>query len=138
MAKTTMIPMKGASGIANVTNAAAEALKAQGYDCTPVILNDTLANMTVKVDRDGIKNIIGLGLECKVTLTLMNDTLNVSVEDEWSNKIIAIALGWFVCLIPFITGIVGCINQSGLSKKIFDAIQMAAASQQNNSAPPTA
>lgn len=130
--------MKGASGIANVTNAAAEALKAQGYDCTPVILNDTLANMTVKVDRDGIKNIIGLGLECKVTLTLMNDTLNVSVEDEWSNKIIAIALGWFVCLIPFITGIVGCINQSGLSKKIFDAIQMAAASQQNNSAPPTA
>ena len=135
MAKTTIVPLKSGTGIAGVTNAAAEALRAQGFECTPVILNDTL---NVKIDRDGIKNIIGLGLESKVTLTLMNDSLNVSVEDEWSNKIIAIALGWFVCLVPFITGIVGCVNQSGLSKKIFDAIQLAAASQQDNPTPPTA
>lgn len=138
MAKTTIVPLKSGTGIAGVTNAAAEALRAQGFECTPIILNDTLANLNVKIDRDGIKNIIGLGLESKVTLTLMNDSLNVSVEDEWSNKIIAIALGWFVCLVPFITGIVGCVNQSGLSKKIFDAIQLAAASQQDNPTPPTA
>ena len=138
MAKTTMLPLAEGVSIASVTNAAAENLRAQGFECNPVVLNDTLANLTVKIDRDGIKNIIGLGLECKASISIMNGTLNVSVEDEWTNKIIAIAVGWFVCLIPFFTGIMGCVNQSGLSKKIFDAIQTAAASQQNNPIPPMA
>ena len=71
---------------------------------------------------------MGLGVECSVTLTVMNGSaLMVNIESVWTNKIVALIIGWFLCWIPCVTGIIGCLSQSELPKKIQMALQMACA-----------
>ncbi|MBR5514803.1 MAG: hypothetical protein IKU52_01220 [Clostridia bacterium] len=90
----------------------------------------TYASSTVlsfSKDIGGINTILGMGAGIKATFTLTNNVLNVSFSDEeWTSKIIALVVGWFCCIIPFITGIIGAINQMDLPKKISnDAIFVA-------------
>ncbi len=116
------------ANIHEIVQAVAQNLSSQGYQCMPQPVGPQSASLTVCKDRDGIQNIIGLGLECRVSLSINGPQLQVSIDSEWSNKIIAIAVGWFICMIPFITGIIGCINQNSLPEKIFTAINMAVSS----------
>lgn len=131
MSSTRNFQVNPNANIHEITQAAAQALSAQGYQCLPQPMGPQSAMLTVSKDRDGIQNFIGLGVECRVTLTLNGQMLAVTIDSEWSNKIIAMAVGWFICLIPFITGIVGAVNQNSLPDKIFTAINMAAMSGGN-------
>lgn len=131
MASTRNFQVNPGANIHEITQAASQALSAQGYQCLPQPMGPQSAMLTVSKDRDGIQNIIGLGVECRVTLTLNGTMLAVTIDSEWTNKIIAIAVGWFICLIPFITGIVGAANQSSLPEKIYTAINMAVISGGN-------
>ncbi len=108
-----------------ITNSIVQTLSSQGYNCIPQPMGPQACMITVSKDNDGIQNIIGLGIECKVTLNLNGTMLNVSIDSEWTNKILAIAIGWFFCLVPFITGIIGAANQNSLPEKIFTAINIA-------------
>ncbi|MBQ6018546.1 MAG: hypothetical protein IJL26_00065 [Clostridia bacterium] len=127
MAVTKMIPVAAGTDINQIVGGAAQNLQSQGYEILTSIMGPESATMTVKRDRDGFKNVVGLGLECRVTLMLINGTqLNVNIDHEWTNKIIAIAIGWFFCLVPFITGIVGAVNQNDLPEKISTALMAAA------------
>ena len=109
----------------SITNALAQNLSSQGYNCVPQPMGPQAAMLIVSKDNDGINNFLGLGVECKVNLTLNGNMLSATIESEWTNKIIAIAVGWFLCLVPFITGIIGAANQNSLPEKIFTAINMA-------------
>ena len=127
MADSKFIPCSADTDPVRVAELAAENLRMQGYEAAVQPMGNS-AMLSVARDRTGFKNIIGLGLECTSTISLMNDnTLNISTESEWSNKIIAVAVGWFLCLVPFITGLVGLINQSELPNKISAAVTAAAA-----------
>ena len=129
---TRVIQFAPGTDLAAVINYASQSLSAQGYAVQAQMLSPASANLVVTKDRDGFKNIIGLGLECKVMLTVTGEgQLSVNVESEWTNKIIAIAVGWFVCMIPFFTGIAGVINQSNMPEKIFTAVTAGAASANN-------
>lgn len=125
MAVSRMIPLAPGVQLTDVVNSAAANLQAQGFAVTAIPLGPTSVSLTAAKDRDGFKNFLGLGLESRATLILTQNGLSVSVEDEWTNKIIALAIGWILCMIPFITGIVGAINQAGLAEKIFTAIMAA-------------
>ena len=119
--------------ISEVVNAASQALSGQGYEVQAQVMSPTAATMVVKKDRDGFKNIIGLGVECRLNLSVVNgNQLVVYVDSEWTNKIIAIAVGWFLCWIVFITGIVGAVNQSGLPEKVSNAVMMASSQSGSN------
>lgn len=130
MSTNRMVAMGAGANLADVVNNACQNLTAQGYKVQSQVLSPANAIVTVSKDRDdGFKNFLGLGLEVKVNLTVMNGTqLSMNAESEWTNKIIAIVVGWFLCLVPFITGIVGAINQSSLPDKVLDVFTGAAAS----------
>ena len=116
-----------ANDINEVLNIAAQSLTGSGYEVMQQPLSPNSGTMIVKKDRDGFSNFLGLGIECSVNAALSNGMLILNIDSEWSNKIIALAIGWFLCLIPFITGIVGCVNQSSLPDKIIAAFTSATA-----------
>lgn len=129
MGKSITVGLKPGYDLGHILSTAEQQLKSQGYETALAVTNQNNANMVVKKDRDGIKNIIGMGVECQVNITVISEnTMTVNIESEWTNKIIAIALGWFCCLIPLITGILGCSTQSSLPNKISQTIQLSAAS----------
>ncbi|MBP3938383.1 MAG: hypothetical protein IK955_03155 [Clostridia bacterium] len=124
MSTSKMLSVAPGVGINSIVNGACYNLNAQGYNCVPSIMGPTSAMIVVQKDRDGFKNFMGMGVECRVTLTLNGNMLNLNIESEWTNKVIAMVVGWFLCLIPFITGIVGAVNQNGLPGKIETAVMM--------------
>ena len=103
-----------------------EILRIQHFETEVFPIGPNSLMLRIRRDRTGLKNIVGLGLESRATLTHNGgDTLSVSIENEWVNKIVALAVGWFFCLIPFITGIIGCISQGDMPAKITSAVTAA-------------
>lgn len=125
MATMRAYPIGPGASIQTIAQAVEQNFMGQGFQVNSQIMSPANAMITIGKDRDGFKNIIGLGLECRVSLMINGNQLSVSIDSEWTNKIIAIVVGWFLCLVPFITGIIGAINQSSLPEKIFTAIQIA-------------
>ncbi len=76
----------------------------------------------------GINMLLGLGEGISATCSLMGkekDMLSVNFADgDWTGKIIGLVAGWFLCLIPFITAIIGACKQSSLPGKIANDMQM--------------
>ncbi len=133
MAVQKTFALNPGTNISALVDAAAQLLMGQGYEVQAQVMSPAAATMVVKKDRDGFKDFVGLGIECRINLNIMNETqLVVNIDSEWTNKIIAIALGWFLCWIVFVTGIVGAINQNGLPEKVSNAIMTAAAQAGGN------
>lgn len=128
-------PLKPNADLFAIIKAVALTMETQGYEANVQMISPQSGVLTVKKDRDGFTNILGMGLECRVNFAAINGQLSVNIDSEWTNKIIAVAVGWFVCFIPVITGVVGAVNQLSLPDKIFTAVNMnvATAGQQ----PPT-
>ncbi len=120
------IPLNPEVPLETVLHQAEQLLQQQGYLTQVQIMNESMATLNVLKDRDGLKNIIGLGVEVHANISVVNNVMQISIENEWTNKIVAIAVGWFCCLIPFITGIVGCVNQNELGTKVANNLQLAA------------
>ena len=131
MGKSITLALNPDYDLATVFSAADQLLKSQGYETVLTIMNQNSASLIVKKDRDGFKNFIGLGIECQVNATVFNgNTMTVNIESEWTNKIIAIAIGvlfgwWLLPFAMLITGIIGASNQSSLPNKIIQVIQSA-------------
>ncbi len=54
-----------------------------------------------------------------------NGVLNITFTDaEWTSKIIGAVIGWFLCLIPLITAIIGVVRQTSLPKNIENDVRM--------------
>lgn len=124
------------TNLASLIDIAAQNLSMQGFDVKSQIMGPCAAEIIVTKDREGIKNsILGLGVECRVAITVSNDLLTLSIGSEWTNKIVALVIGWFLCWIPIITGIIGLVNQSGLPDKIFTAFNLACNSGTANTTP---
>ena len=123
---TKTIRLNPGANLATLIDFAAQNLSMQGFDVKSQVMGPSAAEIIVSKDREGIKNtILGLGVECRVAITVANDMLNLSINSEWTNKIIALVIGWFLCWIPIVTGIVGLVNQSSLPEKIFTAFNLA-------------
>ena len=128
MASSRMIPFNDGQDLNRVISIAVQDLQMQGYDVNSIRMGATSAKITVRKDRDGVKNILGLGIETAANIIVGNGVMNVNFVDEWTNKIAALAVGWFLCLVPFITGIVGAVNQSKLDDLITTALTMGVSS----------
>lgn len=78
-------------------------------------------NLRIQFDKNcgGINMLMGLGKGITATCSLQNGCLVVDYSDgDWVGKIVGLVVGWILCFIPFITAIIGCIQQSELPKKI--------------------
>jgi len=108
----------------------------KGFYVTAIPFN---SGVTVEFSKDdsGFKKWIGLGLGIRANLSISNGYLYITFTDaEWTGKIVAIAVGWFMCLVPLITGIVGAVAQSDLPKTIANDIQMLVMGNASQQPPP--
>lgn len=129
MSKTSTITLTENYDLKAILKLAEQQLQAQGYEVNSAVMGPKSGTITVSKDRDGVKNLIGMGVECRATISAIGEnSMTINVESEWGNKILALAIGWILCWVPFITGIIGCSNQSSLPNKVITAIQSAAAS----------
>ena len=76
--------------------------------------------------KDGWKTISGTRLAITVHFMLTNDVLNVTVgEGQWSDKIGAAAIGWFIAWPLALTAGFGAYQQKKLPSEIFAVIEKA-------------
>lgn len=106
-------------------------METQGFQANVQMVGPQAGVLTIQKDREGFQNVLGLGLECRANFSAINGQLSVNIDGEWTNKIIAIAVGWFICFVPIITGIVGTVSQLSLPDKIFNAVNMAVSAAQS-------
>ena len=81
----------------------------------------------IKFDKNcgGINMLLGLGKGITAVCTKQGDSLVVNYSDgDWVGKIVGLAVGWLMCLIPFITALVGLFGQFSLPKEINDEIMV--------------
>lgn len=131
MSTSRTIPLMKEIPLEDILHVTEQQLWQKGFQTQVYMMNAATATLTVTKDRDGFKNILGMGLECRANITVMNNIMQVNIEDEWTNKILAMAIGWILCWIPFITGIIGCVGQSELGGKVANDLQFAANSLAN-------
>ena len=95
-----------------------QAYIAKGFSVRTTKLNDG-AQLVFDKNCGGINMLLGMGLGITATITVNNGVLNiVYTNEEWTGKIIGLVVGWFICMIPFITAIIGAVQQMDLSKNI--------------------
>ena len=101
----------------------------EGYTVSVMPLG---AGVTISFNKgSGIQTVLGMCEGIKANIFAANGLLNVSFTDaQWTDKIIALCIGWIVCTIPWITGIIGLIAQLDLPKKIGNDIQILLAGPQ--------
>ncbi len=100
--------------------------QAKGFKVTALKMGETV-KLTFDKGLGGINTVLGLGVGISANCMVNGNTLNVNfTEAEWTSKIIGCVLGWFVCLIPFITGIIGVTRQLQVPKDLTNDMQMIA------------
>lgn len=114
----------------------AEKYRMEGFTVTVADFNNTVV-ITFDKNTGGINMLLGLGEGIKATCMVANGVLSINFSDgDWTGKIIGLVVGWFICLIPFITAIIGCVKQSQLPKSIGnDAVIFASQQAPNFNAP---
>lgn len=78
-------------------------------------------NLRIQFEKDcgGINMLLGLGKGITANCFIQNGSLVVNYSDgDWTGKIVGLLVGWFLCMVPFITAIIGCVQQSGLPGEI--------------------
>lgn len=102
----------------------ASACRAEGYTAEVVNLYGT-KKLRIYKDCAGIKNLLGLGQDIRISCTVCQGILQLNLSDgNWTSKISALVIGLFFafCLIgmPFlICSVIGIVRQCSLSGKIF-------------------
>lgn len=105
----------------------AENYRAKGYTVNVANMNGSSV-LTFDKGTGGINMLLGLGEGIKATCMLTNNALSINFSDgDWTGKIIGLIAGWFLCLIPMVTAIIGCVKQSKLPKEIGNDATMIAA-----------
>lgn len=118
MASTLMINVSQNFSMDIFTQKLADTYRAKGFNIAVANMNGS-SIITFDKGVGGINMLLGLGQGIKATCALMGNTLTINYSDgDWTGKIIGLVIGWFLCLIPAITAIVGCVKQSSLPKNI--------------------
>lgn len=118
MASTLMVNVSQNFSMDIFAQKLADTYRAKGFTVTVANMNGS-SIITFDKGTGGINMILGLGEGIKATCSLMGNTLTINYSDgDWTGKIIGLVVGWILCLIPFITAIVGCVKQSSLPKSI--------------------
>lgn len=124
MADSLMVNVPENFNLDAMTQQLAEMYRAKGFTVNVANLNNSTM---IEFDKGvgGINMLLGLDLGIKATFSVNNNTLMVNYSNTaWTGKIIGICIGWFVCLVPFITAIVGAVKQSKFPKEISNDITM--------------
>ena len=127
MAETKMFPVSPNFNMEDMVSKITQMYQAKGFVVTVMPMGATGVSIDFRKDDDGIKKYIGLALGIKANIMLQNDNLVINFTDEeWTGKIIGLAIGWFLCCIPFIIAGIGCLHQLEFPKPLGNDIQIIA------------
>ena len=127
MADQKMIPLGPGFDMQSMVAQITQMYQGKGFTVTAVAFG-TGVSLDFRKDDEGLKKYVGLALGIKANITVNNGTMMVDFTDaEWTGKIVGLAVGWIVCMIPFILAAVGSFKQLELPKTIGNDIQMIAA-----------
>ena len=123
MADTLMMNVPENFDLTAMAERVKEQFQMQGFIVSVMKMKNSVR---IKFDKKcgGINMLLGLGQGITATCMLQNgDNLVVNYsEGDWTGKIVGVLVGWFLCMVPFITAIIGSFQQMSLPKKINDAI----------------
>ena len=129
MANNFMVNVSENFDIEVLANEISEMYKGKGYNVRVLKMKNG-AKITVEKGVGGINMLLGMGEGITATCSLHGkdkDNLSVTLSDgDWTGKIIGIVAGWFLCLIPLITAVIGILRQTNLQKDLTNDIQMIA------------
>ena len=110
----------------------ADVYRAKGFSVNVANIDDGTSVVVFDKDTGGINMLLGLGLGVKGTCTCTNGNLIINyTEEEWTGKIIGLAVGWILCWIPFVTALIGVAQQSSLTKNINNDAMMVISAMRN-------
>lgn len=113
--------------INNLAEELADLYRGKGFSVNVINMKNGACSLVFDKGTGGINMLLGLGLGIKATMTVKNGMLNVAYSDgDWTGKIIGLVAGWFLCLVPAITAVIGCFKQMSLPKDINNDITMLA------------
>lgn len=124
MADSLMVNVPENFNLEAMTQQLADMYRSKGFTVNVANLNNSVI---LEFDKGvgGINMILGMDLGIKATCSINNNNLIVNYSNAaWTGKIIGICVGWFLCLVPFITAIIGAIKQSKFPKEISNDITM--------------
>lgn len=124
MADSLMINVPEYFDLYATTQQLADIYRAKGFTVNVANLNNSVI-MDFDKGVGGINMVLGLDIGVKASFRVDNGNLIVTYSDAaWTGKIIGLCVGWFVCMVPFITAIVGAIQQSKFPKELNNSITM--------------
>lgn len=128
MANNVMFNVKPSFEIESFATKLSEIYRMKGYAVNVAFMNNS-AIITFEKNTGGMNMLLGLGEGIKATVMKNGDMVSIAFSDgEWTGKIIGFAVGWVLCLIPFITAIIGTVKQTSLPKSIGNDATMIASS----------
>ncbi len=127
MADNLMINVDESLSITELAEQLAGIYRNKGFSVVVTNLKNGASTLVFDKGVGGINLLLGMGLGITATMTRNNGMLAVIYSDaEWMGKVIGLGVGWFLCLVPFLTAIVGSVKQLGLAKEINKDITMLA------------
>ena len=125
MANGFMVNVRNGFDLGLFCQNVAQFYQGKGFNVNVALFSPTNAQITFDKDTGGINMLLGLGIGIKANVTLNGGVLSVAFTDaEWTSKIIGLVVGWFLCLIPFVTAIVGIIKQSDFPQQLQNDMMM--------------
>ena len=129
MANSAMIPIKPDFNMDEFVNKFTQMYTQKGFNVVPMNFGSGVS-LQISKDDSGIKKFVGLALGITANITVNADKTSLIVnytDAEWTGKIVGLAVGWFLCFIPFIIAICGCVKQSDFPNTVTNDIRMMAA-----------
>lgn len=124
MADSLMLNIPQDFNLEAMTQQLSEMYRAKGFTVNVANLENSVI-MDFDKGVGGINMVLGLDLGIKATFSVNNGNLIVNYSNaSWTGKIVGLCVGWFICLVPFVTAIIGAINQNKLPKEINNDITM--------------
>lgn len=118
MAQQFAYNLKGEIPISTVVQSLSDKLAGFGYVTTQLMANDNMTQLNISKTGSDLEKFAGMLPECNLMLNRMNDQIFVNIEPNWMNKILAMAVGWFLCGIGLVTGGIGAYRQSNMTGEI--------------------
>ena len=128
MANNVTIPVQQGFELSGFAERLAQLYRTKGYTVNVQNMNGYVT-VTIEKNTDGFTHLLGLSESIHANCFLQGGLLQINFSDEpWVWKIGVIAVGFFLCFIPLITGIIGCVQQYSLSESIANDARLLAMS----------
>ncbi len=126
MAVIKTIPISSGNNVNNLIDGAYCKLQLLGYEVVPSVVSTKTATLNARKNCGKLQSFLGLSAEAKATVMVIGDMVEITLDNDWTSKGLAIALGWILLFIPTVTGIMGVMEQKKLADNIFSALEEAA------------